>query len=446
MSFYSITEHSTITYQGCDSKADIIISKDCYKWLIELSKSEENSFAAIRLIKENVLKVTNYVGVLQSPNGTTIEILPKTIDNELTEQQKKQLRQKLVELVCISQRSPLQSHRANLEIIKNYPVHEWLMGEFLHLLEQMVSRGLRYDYERIEEESRYIRGRLRIDKQLQQGAARQHLFQISHEIFSPNRSENRLLKTAVDIVFKHTKAHWKLANKLKHLMDEIPTSIHPDKDFLSWQNNRLMKAYESIKPFCWLIIKQLNPTTQSGQLAGMSLLFPMEKLFEDYVGHCLQNIFAKDGLDLTRQSTQQYLCRHQEKPSFMLKPDFILADKFVLDAKWKQLDLSEAGDKQGTSKYNISQDDFYQMFAYGHKYLQGKGKLFLIYPCHEKFDINDSKHPLTFDFTPTKPNNDEKLMLYIVPCDWQRPVQSVFPDWFKQAILQSLPTTPEGGG
>ena len=63
MSFYSITEHSTISYQGCDSKADIRISEYCYKWLIELSKSEENSFAAIRLIKENVLKVTNYVGV-----------------------------------------------------------------------------------------------------------------------------------------------------------------------------------------------------------------------------------------------------------------------------------------------------------------------------------------------------------------------------------------------
>lgn len=443
MSFYSITEHSTISYE---SDADVKVSKDCYDWLKKLTKSEKNSFAAIRLIKDNVLKVTNYVGVLQSPNGTTIEILPKTTDKQLTEQQKKQLRQKLVELVCISQRSPLQSHRANLEIIQNYPVHEWLIGEFLHLLEQMILRGLRSDYERIEEESRYIRGRLRIDKQLQQGAARQHLFQISHEIFSTNRPENRLLKTAVDIVFKHTTAHWKLANKLKHLMDEIPTSIHPDKDFLSWQNNRLMKAYESIKPFCWLIIKQLNPTTQSGQFAGMSLLFPMEKLFEDYVGHCLKNTFAKDGLDLTRQSTQQYLCQHQEKPLFMLKPDFILADKFVLDAKWKLLDLSQTGEKQGTSKYNITQNDFYQMFAYGHKYLQGKGKLFLIYPCHEKFDINDSKHPLTFDFTPIKQNSDEKLILYILPCDWQRPVQNAFPDWFEQAILQSSPTTPEFGG
>lgn len=105
MSFYSITEHSTISYE---SDADVKVSKDCYDWLINLRESEENSFAAIRLIKENVLKVTNYVGVLQSPDGTTIEILPKTTDKQLTEQQKKQLRQKLVELVCISQRSPLE--------------------------------------------------------------------------------------------------------------------------------------------------------------------------------------------------------------------------------------------------------------------------------------------------------------------------------------------------
>ena len=83
------------------------------------------------------------------------------------------------------------------------------------------------------------------------------------------------------------------------------------------------------------------------------------------------------------------------------------------------------------------------MFAYGHKYLDGKGELFLIYPCNENFGLKDKK--LVFDFTPTPPN-DQKLILYIVPCDWQQSAQTVFPDWFKQALLPKQPATLGYGG
>ncbi len=40
-------------------------------------------------------------------------------------------------------------------------------------------------------------------------------------------------------------------------------------------------------------------------------------------------------------------------------------------------------------KYGISQSDMYQMFAYGHKYLRGRGTVYLIYPAYESF-----KNPL----------------------------------------------------
>jgi 5-methylcytosine-specific restriction endonuclease McrBC regulatory subunit McrC len=36
-------------------------------------------------------------------------------------------------------------------------------------------------------------------------------------------------------------------------------------------------------------------------------------------------------------------------------------------------------------KYGISQDDFYQMFAYGQRYLNGSGEMMLIYPKTRDF-------------------------------------------------------------
>ncbi len=37
------------------------------------------------------------------------------------------------------------------------------------------------------------------------------------------------------------------------------------------------------------------------------------------------------------------------------------------------------------SRYGLSQSDFYQLFAYGHKYLNGTGGLFLVYPKTKAF-------------------------------------------------------------
>lgn len=37
------------------------------------------------------------------------------------------------------------------------------------------------------------------------------------------------------------------------------------------------------------------------------------------------------------------------------------------------------------NRFGLSQSDFYQMFAYGQKYLDGKGDLALIYPMTRRF-------------------------------------------------------------
>ena len=81
-----------------------------------------------------------------------------------------------------------------------------------------------------------------------------------------------------------------------------------------------------------------------------------------------------------------YLTRHNGSNMFRLEPDFLLTSgnkKWVLDAKWKIIDQTNP-----KGNYNLSQDDFYQLFAYGHKYLaqQDSQELFLIYPQCKTFD------------------------------------------------------------
>ena len=98
------------------------------------------------------------------------------------------------------------------------------------------------------------------------------------------------------------------------------------------------------------------------------------------------------------------LCRENGRPMFQLRPDFIVehaGSAWVVDAKWKLLDAADR-----PNHYGLAQADFYQMFAYGHRYLRGAGQLLLVYPGSEAF-----VSPLgTFDFGGGK-------LLHAVPLD-----------------------------
>ena len=105
---------------------------------------------------------------------------------------------------------------------------------------------------------------------------------------------------------------------------------------------------------------------------------------------------------LTTQASSKYLVTHHERQQLQLKPDLLITTSeqslIVLDTKWKILDLE-------SHHYGLSQSALYQMFAYGHMYLDGAGELYLIYPAHEHFN-KPIEH--SFDFA-------RNLKLWVVP-------------------------------
>jgi 5-methylcytosine-specific restriction enzyme subunit McrC len=126
------------------------------------------------------------------------------------------------------------------------------------------------------------------------------------------------------------------------------------------------------------------PMTVAGQWESLSLLFPMEKLFERYVADCLKQKIARSATVVT-QAASKHLCKHNDCQWFELQPDILVSrgqQKWVLDTKRKRLNQFLNTTK---NKYLISQDDMYQMFAYGERYLDGAGEMLLIYPRTKDF-------------------------------------------------------------
>ena len=192
------------------------------------------------------------------------------------------------------------------------------------------------------------------------------------------------------------------------MLSEVPTSRDVQHDFKQWSNERLMAHYVPVKPWCELIIKQQMPLAVAGDWHGMSLLFPMEKLFERYVAASLNRDLLHDA-QLLSQARSEHLCQHKGENFFQLQPDLLIRHQqksWVLDTKWKR--LSSSGEDK---TYGLKQSDFYQLFAYGHKYLAGDGELVLIYPRRAAFDA-----PLqVFEFTP-------QLKLWVLPFDLEQGV------------------------
>ncbi|MDF3013137.1 MAG: restriction endonuclease [Cellvibrio sp.] len=423
-----VREYARITTERVEpSLYQAQVSATAFDWLCNLQAGFSKAGASLLQVENRRwLKLDSYVGVLQTPCGTVIEVLPK-VTEDVNETAASDSRKLLIKMLKSALDLPVRTaDKADIELFK-HPLLEWVMKEFTHALDHLIKRGLRFDYQRIEEEQRFLRGQLNINKQLRQPPGREHIFNIRHDLFLPDRPENRLLKTALMRVCKLTQqpTTWRLAHELAGILAEVPVSKSIQDDFRQWRNDRLMAHYQPVRPWCELVLGQQMPLAMQGSTSGISLLFPMEKLFETFVEKKLHKLIPPP-YRLKSQAASKSLCEHDNGQMFQLRPDLLVIQGnsicAVLDTKWKLINSANKSDK-----YGLSQSDFYQLFAYGHKYLHGvKGQMMLIYPKTAAF----TKPLPVFDY-----GND--LRLWVVPFDLKEETLE-WPAGWLEPIGQSL--------
>lgn len=381
------------------------ISQSAFDWVCKLNQKFSAAGASLVVVEGRTwLRLDKHVGVIETPCGTRIEILPKHHESGDVVHESRALLQRII---TTSFDLPAREvGTADLQLF-NAPLTEWVMRRFLVALERIVKTGIRFDYRRVEEEERYMRGQLNTVRQMRQPPGKQHFFHIRHDVFDPDGAENRLLKLALELVSKTTRdaTNWKLAGELRSLMTDIDSSKDVDGDFKRWRNERLMSHYRPVKPWCELILNHQIPLSVAGNWHGLSLLFPMDKLFERYVAAWLRRSITPT-IRLRSPAANEYLTEHDGDRMFRLEPDLLLEstnNKWVLDTKWKKLDASDRG-----NKYGLSQGDFYQLYAYGIRYLAGQvaRELVLIYPWTESF----TKSLPVFDY-------GDGMKLWVLPFD-----------------------------
>ena len=355
-----------------------------------------------------VLQAQNYMGVIQTKDGTTIEILPK-IQN-VDDNKSKEI---LIKMLKTLKKSPFKNfNTANLKASK-MPLLEIFISMFLEELSKLIQKGIKSDYVQKEENLKFLKGKLKISEQIKQNSVHKERFFVQYEEFNSDRIENRLIKTTLEYLYKKSKSN-KNQQRIREFLfvfDEIKISHNIKTDFEKVKLNRQMKDYEQVLLWCKTFLLENSFSPYKGNDIAFALLFDMNLLFESYVYDYLR----KNGKfeNIKNQDKKHHLAYENQNGKFALKPDIVIDEgKIIVDTKWKSLSLEK-------SNQGISQSDMYQLYAYGTKY-ENCEKLYLIYPKDEVERGNlyhyyeDKKLPLKILFFDLENlENNEEIINYL---------------------------------
>ena len=349
------------------------------------------------------IKTGRYVGTIQTKDGQVIEILPKIYKTgNMEEDDKKLCRRVFLKMLASFQQSQAKSFQdANLDTRENFPILEVYISRYLSEVERLLMDGIKKNYTQIEENQKFLKGKLLIQKQISKNCADKTKFAVRYLKYIENIPQNRII---VSTLYKLSKIS-QLTNNINRcysllsFFSDIPPSSNIEADLnFSLRSNRLFSTYENLLQWSSQFLLNKGFTTFSGNHVNQSLLFSAEKLFESFIAHLFKK-YAKD-YAVSSQHSKYFLVDKYgdtEHGKFRLRPDIVVESKdagnfsaydtIIIDTKWKNLD-SSMPDKN----YLIDIKDMYQLYAYGQKYHLGDSyfldiipKLVLVYPYTEKF-------------------------------------------------------------
>ena len=364
-----------------------------------LKNSDENAlFLRIASgVGGKFIQARNYVGVLQTKSGLTIEILPKIADKNDAERSKAVF----IKMLRTLKNFPFKS--SNLASLKtqNLPLLEIFISMFLYELEALVKKGIKSDYVVLEENLNFLKGKLSINEQIKRNSVHKERFYVGYSEFLSDIKINRIIKTTLKFLYKKSNSS-KNQQKIRELLfifDEVSECEDYKNFFTNFVINRQIKHYEQTLLWCKIFLLGNSFTPHKGDDLAFALLFDMNALFESYVGNFIKKSFPSTIL----QHSEKHLVEYPK--SFKLRPDIFLKDKFIADTKWKIIKLKD----------DISQADLYQLYAYGKKH--ECDKLYLIYPKIEgirqktmKFRYDDEMWLEILYFDLEKDENNANLL------------------------------------
>jgi 5-methylcytosine-specific restriction enzyme subunit McrC len=364
--FIQVFEYHKLKY---DENSDF--KKHHFDAMVQFNEKNQNKYFTI--IHKGIL-FNSYVGVIQI-GGLTVEILPKADNNDNPD--KKTWQNVLLNMLKVCKHIQVDNvSETNLN--KKYnSILEVYFEMYLNEIENLVKKGLIKKYRRIQSNQNALKGKLVFSQNIQKNLIHKERFYCEHQLYDKDHLIHQILYRGLlilkDLVNNHLKD--KLSRLLFEFQDYQQVNINKS-NFDKLVNDRKTTPYLRAIDISKMIILNYSPNLNSGNDNMLTLLFDMNKLWEEYIYRILQK-HKPIGYLVSFQNSDKFWEHKTIRPDIVIKND--KNENFVIDTKWKII-----------KENNPSDDDLKQMFTYN---LHWKANnTMLLYPKINQIDNEGTFH------------------------------------------------------
>lgn len=319
--------------------------------------------------------------------GCSLEILPKVDPDADENESETTVRSRLVRMLDIALGLDLDIGGEAAIARQKSTLLEILIDAFATRLLAEVRRGLPRAYRQHEEDLPALRGRLDVTRQFTRNAVRPERLACRFDQLEADTPLMRIMAASSVFLARHARSHAtrRKLDELRHTLVDIPLVPIARLPWKEVRIDRTNRRWGALFRLAQLLLRRDWQATHHSAKApdGLTLLFPMNDLFEKYVAVLLRRALAGSGIEVIEQGghraclgafTGEYL---ESGNVFSTKPDIILRKGgevcAIIDTKWKKLSTDPFDRKHG-----VSQADVYQLMVYARLYQTGR--LMLLYP------------------------------------------------------------------
>lgn len=346
--------------------------------------------AAILTDHHRWLRSQQMVGMV-AVEDCSLEILPKIdgLGDPETATGRAKLRERLVHMLDVALGLDIGLGRETAMAQQDETLLDILIAAFADQLATAVRRGLPRQYLACEGDLTVLRGRLDVTRQFTTLLTRPDRLACRYDVLSADHALLQIMKCCAVFLFRHARRAEtrRRLTELRLALSEI-TDVRPQA--LRWDAVRIDRSnvrWRSLLTLARLFLRRAWQGTHRGadpdNAPGVTLLFPMNDLFEAYVAALLRSALAPEGYEVVTQGGLRHCLVELAADGtpgrglFQTKPDCLVRKNgrtvLVLDTKWKQLAARVDDPKRG-----VAQGDIYQLMAYARLY--DCDRLMLLYP------------------------------------------------------------------
>ena len=342
-----------------------------------------------------------YVGVI-TVKDLTIYVLPKADKDakEESEGDEKKKNEKLWQdrlTFMLSQVYKLNVQTTAPAYLKWRPnvLLNIFLKKFLDEVAVLLNRGLIKTYRKTDGNRTALKGKLLFNKQIAVNCVHQERFYVRYTTYDYNHILNRIIRQALLAICDITNSSDIKGRATSTLfnfpeLDEI--AVTPEL-FSRFIFDRKSEDYRNVIKLAEMILINYSPDLHHGNNHVWTLMFDMNKLWEEFVYVTLRRKLTTHDCKVEEQDSRAFWRRTQVGArAKTVRADIVISkgeERFVLDTKWKT-----PYDKDSSGKPSISDADLHQMYVYSHIYKHDDDisknvkRVALLYPrCNDEPDI-----------------------------------------------------------